>query len=140
MRIDPSTFRRVVQVRTRLLANDDRAVAELAAQVGMSPSRLIRVFGALFGTTPHQLRTQVRLEHARERFARGDNVTDVCMEVGFSSVGSFSALFTRWTGTAPSRYRKLVQVPAAMAEPPVVPGCLGLLGCMPRNFREARSA
>jgi len=136
MLIDPRTFRRVVHVRARLLDPDeDVSVGELAAQVGMSPSRLIRVFAALYGTTPHQLRIEVRLQHARERLARGVAVTEVCMEVGFSSLGSFSALFTRWVGMPPSRYRRVVQVPAAI---PLVPGCLGMLASLPRNFREAR--
>ena len=134
MLIDPRTFRRVVEVREHLLADDDVALADLADHVGMSPSRLIRVFAALFGTTPHQLRTQARLDRARQRLAQGAHVTDVCMEVGFSSLGSFSALFTRWTGTSPSRYRRVVAVPTL---PPVVPGCLGMLATLPRNFREA---
>jgi len=136
--IDPRTFRRVVGVREQLLTNDDIAVAELAAQVGLSPSRLIRVFAALYGTTPHQLRTQARLDRARRLLAQGDDVTRVCMEVGFSSLGSFSALFTRWTGTPPSRYRKVFQVAASVSGAPLVPGCLGMLACLPRNFREAR--
>jgi AraC-like DNA-binding protein len=138
MLIDPRTFRRVVRVREQLLANDDVAVAELAAEVGLSPSRLIRVFAAVFGTTPHQLRTQARLDRARQLLAHGDDVTRVCMEVGFSSLGSFSALFTRWTGTPPSRYRKIFQVAAPVIDAPLVPGCLGMLGGLPRNFREAR--
>jgi AraC-like DNA-binding protein len=135
--IDPRTFRRVARAREQLLANDDVAIADLAEHLGMSPSRLIRVFAALFGTTPHQLRIQARLDRARERLARGSPVTDVCMEVGFSSLGSFSALFTRWTGTPPSRYRRMIQVPARITGAPLVPGCLGMLGCLPRNFREA---
>ena len=135
--IDPRTFRRVVEVREHLLADDDVALADLADHVGMSPSRLIRVFAALFGTTPHQLRTQARIDRARQRLAQGAHVTDVCMEVGFSSLGSFSALFTRWTGTPPSRYRRTVQVPARIGDPPIVPGCLGMLARLPRNFREA---
>jgi AraC-like DNA-binding protein len=137
MLIDPRTFRRVIEVRALLLADDDVAIGDLAERVGMSPSRLIRVFAALFGTTPHQWRTQARLERARERLVQGAPVTDVCMEVGFSSLGSFSALFTRWTGTPPSRYRRMIQVPARITEAPIVPGCLGMLGCLPRNFREA---
>jgi AraC-like DNA-binding protein len=137
--IDPRTFRRVVQVREHLLGDDDAAIADLAAEVGMSPSRLIRVFAALFGSTPHQWRTQARLARARERLVQGAAVTDVCMEVGFSSVGSFSALFTRWTGTPPSRYRRVVQVHREIGEIPLVPGCLGMLSCLPRNFREANA-
>ena len=133
MLIDPRTFRRLVAVRDQL-ASTDVALTDLAADVGLSPSRLIRVFTAVFGTTPHQLRTRARLDRAREQLARGAHVTDVCMDAGFSSLGSFSALFTRWTGTAPSRYRRLIQAPAL---PPLVPGCLGLLASLPRNFREA---
>lgn len=133
MLIDPRTFRRLVAVREQLVETDI-ALYELAAGMDLSPSRLIRVFTAVFGTTPHQLRTRARLDRARQQLARGAHVTDVCMDAGFSSLGSFSALFTRWTGTAPSRYRRLVQAPAL---PPLVPGCLGLLAALPRNFREA---
>jgi AraC-like DNA-binding protein len=133
MLIDPRTFRRLVAVRDQL-ASTDVALADLAAGLGLSPSRLIRIFTAVFGTTPHQLRTRARLDRARDQLARGAHVTDVCMDVGFSSLGSFSALFTRWTGTPPSRYRRVIQVPAL---PPLVPGCLGLLAALPRNFREA---
>ena len=103
MLIDPSTFRRIVRVRQRLLANEDVTIAELARSVRMSPSRMIRVFAALFGETPHRTRTRVRLDRARELLAGGAQVTSVCMEVGFSSLGSFSSLFTRETGTPPSR-------------------------------------
>jgi len=94
---------------------------------------MIRVFAALFGETPHRLRTRVRLDRARELLADGAQVTSVCMEVGFSSLGSFSSLFTRESGTPPSRYRES----AAAKEAPVVPGCLGMLAGLPRNFREA---
>jgi AraC-like DNA-binding protein len=49
---------------------------------------------ALFGVTPHQFRIQTRLDAAKHLLATGHySVTDVCMEVGFSSLGSFSALF-----------------------------------------------
>lgn len=137
MLIDPRTFRLVVAVRDQLRADDGASVAELADDAGMSPSQLIRVFAALFGTTPHQWRTRARLDRARDQLARGAAVTDVCMEVGFSSLGSFSALFTRWIGTAPSRYRRIVQVPAH--PDPIVPGCLGMLACLPRNFREVHA-
>ena len=135
MLIDPRTFRRLVETRTLLVEDDALSVADLAARLDVSPSRYIRVFTALFGTTPHQLRTQARLERARERLVQGAAVTEVCMEVGFSSLGSFSALFTRWIGTPPSHYRRIVQEPRDVQ--PLIPGCLGMLACLPRNFREA---
>ena len=75
-------------------------------------------------------------------------MTDVCMDVGFSSLGSFSALFTRRIGEAPSAYqrrvRAMVQVPGSIPAD-LTPGCLTLMGHLPpsafatpaRNFREA---
>ena len=63
---------------------------------------------------------------------RDYSVTDVCMEVGFSSLGSFSGLFTRWIGTPPSAYRARA-AGADRAPAPAVPGCLGLLGELPRD-------
>jgi hypothetical protein len=75
-------------------------------------------------------------------------VTDVCMEVGFSSLGSFSTLFTQRVGEAPSAYRRrvraMVQVPGTVPAA-LIPGCLSLMGRLPpsaladrgRSFREA---
>jgi AraC-like DNA-binding protein len=134
MLIDPRTFRRLVTLREQLVETDD-SLNVLARDIGLSPSRLIRLFTAVFGETPHRYRTQARLDRAREQLATGAHVTDVCMQVGYSSLGSFSALFTRWTGTPPSRYRRIVQVAADI--PPLIPGCLGMLAALPRNFREA---
>jgi hypothetical protein len=61
----------------------------------------------------------VRLARAKERLRAGAAVTDVCLDVGFSSLGSFSQLFHRRVGVSPSRYqrevRTLVQVPMLYA-------------------------
>jgi AraC-like DNA-binding protein len=140
--IDPRTFRRLVRAATLLESgsHDAATVGAIAAQVGMSPFQLIRQFAAIYGTTPHQRRTEARLARARRLLADGAAVTDVCMEIGFSSLGSFSALFTRWVGASPTRYRRSVQVPRTFA-PLVIPGCLGLLAHLPpRNSREATPA
>jgi AraC-like DNA-binding protein len=76
----------------------------------------------------------VRLEQAKALLVAGAAVTDTCLEVGFSSLGSFSALFTRWVGASPTRYRSDQQAPRAAEL--IVPGCLGLLTGA-RNSREA---
>jgi AraC-like DNA-binding protein len=127
--IGPSTFRRLVRARA-LLEDHALTVHEIAAQVGLSPSHFIRQFSVLYGTTPHQLRTRARLDRAKALLATGTPVTEVCMEVGFSSLGSFSALFTRWEGTSPSRHRSQGSAP----------GCLELLAQLPSNSREATGA
>ena len=73
----------------------------------VSPFHFIRQFQALFGETPHQYRIRARLERAKDLLESSDySVTDVCMEVGFSSLGSFSDLFARRVGMAPSVYRR----------------------------------
>ena len=134
MLIDPVTFRRLVRARELLASEEHDAlgIREVAARVTLSPYHFIRVFGAVFGDTPHQFRTRMRLERAKQLLAAGGTVTDACFEVGFASVGSFSSLFTRWVGAPPSAYRRIAPV--------VAPGCLGLLAQLPSNSREALRA
>jgi AraC-like DNA-binding protein len=127
------------------------SINAVARTVQISPFHFIRQFEAVFGVTPHQFRIQSRIDLAKHLLMMGQHsVTDVCMEVGFSSLGSFSALFTRRVGETPSSYRRrvraLVQVPGGF-EANVRPGCLTLMGLLPasafarpvRNFREARA-
>jgi AraC-like DNA-binding protein len=111
------------------------SINDLAREVHISPFHLIRQFEAVFGETPHQFRQASRIEFARRLLAAGQHsVTDVCMEVGFSSLGSFSLLFTRRVGETPSAYRRrmrpMVVVPGTVPEV-LVPGCLTLLGRLP---------
>lgn len=121
MLVDPPTFRRLVRAR-ELLADDTLTIRDIAGRVRLSPFHFIRVFGALFGDTPHQFRTRVRVDRAKALLSRGTSVTDACMDVGFSSLGSFSAMFTRWVGTPPSAYRRVYPSPY------VAPlGCMGML-------------
>jgi AraC-like DNA-binding protein len=141
------TFRRLCLARDILRDEPELplSVEAIAREVEISPSHFIRQFDALFGFTPHQFRIQSRLDRARHLLAAGQHsVTDVCMEVGFSSLGSFSDLFTRRVGVPPSIYqrqaRAVVRVPGP-ATGDLVAGCLGLLGRLPasafRSFREA---
>jgi AraC-like DNA-binding protein len=140
--VDGPTFRRLVRARDLLRSSDDDAIAvrEVAARVGLSPFHFIRTFAALFGDTPHQYRTRARIERAQALLAAGATVTAACVEVGFSSLGSFSLLFQRRIGAPPSVYRRQVAVPRSFGAP-VVPGCLGLIAQVPSsawsNSREA---
>jgi len=110
-------------------------IEALAARVRVSPFHLSRQFAALFGVTPHQYRIAARLERAKQLLARGElSVTEVCLELGFSSLGSFSALFSARVGESPSafqrRMRRLWTVPGEL--PPVlIPGCFMLMGQLP---------
>jgi AraC-like DNA-binding protein len=127
-------FLRLCRARDMLREADDGplTIDNVAREAAMSPFHFIRQFRALFGETPHQWRIQARLDRARRLLALGDcSVTDICMEVGFSSLGSFSALFARRTGTAPSVYRRRVRSMMATPgtlPPELIPGCLSLMG------------
>jgi len=147
MLLKRDVFARLCRARDILGELEDPApsVEAVALRVDISPSHFIRQFEALFGITPHRFRTRVRLDRAKDLLATGrHSVTDVCMEVGFSSLGSFSTLFTRRVGATPSAYRRrvhpFVQVPGQL-ERAWVPGCFGLMGTLPasafRSFREA---
>src|SRR5258708_8353696 len=70
------------------------SIKDVAREIGMSPFHFIRQFEALFGLTPHQFRIQLRLDQAKELLAKGQpSVTDVCIEVGMSSLCTFSDPF-----------------------------------------------
>ena len=107
-------------------------IDEVAREAAMSPFHFIRRFSAVFGDTPHQVRIKARLDRARLMLASGErSVTEICMEVGFSSHGSFSTLFARRVGVSPSEYRRrarsMVAVPGT-AQTHLFPGCLSLMG------------
>ncbi len=147
MLVRPEAFRRLCQAREALTGDSEAApsIETVARSAGMSPFHFIRQFDALFGRTPHQLRIQSRLDRARRLLAAGGlSVTDVCMEVGFSSLGSFSDLFARRVGEPPSSFRRrarsMVQVPGGLPRE-LFPGCLALMSRLPpsafRSFREA---
>jgi AraC-like DNA-binding protein len=91
----------------------------LAREAGTSPFHYLRTFRQAFGKTPHDYLTGVRLARARAALVRGRSVTEVCFDVGFSSLGSFSTLFRRRLGVSPVVYqrevRRLAQVPLAYA-------------------------
>jgi AraC-like DNA-binding protein len=65
---------------------------------------------AVFGETPHQFRTRERLTAAQRLLALGHSVTDVCLDVGFNSLGSFSALFARKIGISPTAYQRSLRI------------------------------
>jgi AraC-like DNA-binding protein len=107
----------------------DVSVADAAREASLSPCHFIRRFEAAFGETPHQFRTRERLALAQKLLARGRSVTDVCFEVGFSSLGSFSTLFARRIGISPAAYRRNLRRSVYIPEwTPHPPNCLLWIG------------
>jgi AraC-like DNA-binding protein len=82
-------------------------VAQLARAALMSTAHFSRQFRAAYGETPYSYLMTRRIERAKLLLRRGDlTVTEVCLEVGCSSLGSFSASFTRMVGETPTAYRE----------------------------------
>jgi len=91
----------------------------LARAAGTSRYHFLRSFQRAFGETPHQQLLRVRLERAQARLRTGRSVTDTCLDVGFSSLGTFSRTFRARVGVSPVQYqrelRRIVQVPLLYA-------------------------
>ena len=95
-------------------------VAVLARAALMSSAHFSRQFRATYGETPYAYLMTRRIERAKALLRRGDrSVTDVCIEVGCTSLGSFSARFTELVGETPTAYR--ARDHSALAS---VPGCV----------------
>ncbi len=114
-------------IRRLLRARDamDRAyakpldVAILAKIACVSEAHFIRIFQATFGETPHRYLQRRRVERAMYLLRQSDRrATDVCYDVGFTSLGTFSRTFRDIVGEAPTVYRKrgqLMTVPTCFA-------------------------
>ena len=112
--------------RARDLIDRDYArpldVPAMARTALMSPAHFSRRFRAAYGETPYSYLMTRRIERAKALLRRGElSVTEVCMAVGCTSLGSFSARFTELVGESPSAYRArdhaaLGPVPACWAK------------------------
>lgn len=122
------TLRRLLVARDYMESaySDPLALPIVAQKASLSPYHFLRLFQQAFGETPHQYLTRVRLREAKQLLLRGVPVTAACVEVGYSSLGSFSSLFTREEGLSPRdfqrRARRFVQVPKDLARM-YIPGC-----------------
>jgi AraC-like DNA-binding protein len=98
-------------LRARDLADSRYAepldVEALARAAHVSPRHFSRSFRQTFGETPHQYLLTRRIERARHLLRTTDmQVAEVCLEVGFNSVGSFTTTFRRHVGVSPTQYRR----------------------------------
>ena len=95
--------------RARDLMDRDYAepldVPAMAQAALMSPAHFSRKFRAAYGETPYSYLMTRRIERAKAFLRQGMSVTDACMAVGCTSLGSFSSRFTQIVGETPSQYR-----------------------------------
>lgn len=122
---------------------------ELAAVAGVSKYHFIRAFAATYGETPIRYLTRRRIERAQDLLRSANlTVTEICMAVGFASLGSFSSRFTELVGETPTAYRDRWAAQGG----PHIPGCYlfisgaldprvtGHPGQQVRNLGEASSS
>ncbi|MET0692983.1 MAG: AraC family transcriptional regulator [Propionibacteriaceae bacterium] len=127
--------RRLLRARDAM----DRSYAEplditaLAKIALVSEAHFIRTFQATFGETPHRYLQRRRVERAMYLLrATERSVTDICFEVGFSSVGTFSRTFSQIVGESPTSFR------AHGTAVPAIPTCFVMAWTRPSSFGEAR--
>lgn len=85
---------------------EDVSISNIASASCLSPHHFHRLFTGVFRATPHQYLIKLRIERAKELLARTERpVTDICLTVGYESLGSFSTCFTRIVGMSPTSYR-----------------------------------
>jgi AraC-like DNA-binding protein len=127
--------------RRMLRARDamDRAYAQpldltfLSRLANVSEAHFIRTFKATFGETPHRYLQRRRVERAMFLLREtGRSVTDICLDVGFGSLGTFSRTFADIVGDTPTEYRNRKLVFA-------VPTCFSMSWMRPSSFGEARA-
>jgi len=134
-RASEDTNRRLLRARDAM----DRAYAEpldvptLARIACVSEAHFIRSFRGAFGETPNRYLQRRRVERAMWLLRSTDrSVTGICMDVGFSSLGTFSRVFRDIVGEPPSAYR-------ARGPLPPVPSCFAMAWTRPSSFGEAPS-
>lgn len=109
--LPPDTLRNLLQARALIDTHLHQSLEleQLARAANYSPYHFLRLFRRAFAETPHQYLTRRRIERAKELLTSHDlTVTEVCLAVGFKSLGSFSTLFRRHVGHPPQRYRTRV--------------------------------
>jgi transcriptional regulator GlxA family with amidase domain len=119
--------------RTYMRPLDVPALAQIAC---VSEAHFIRTFRATFGETPHRYLQRRRVERSMFLLRDTDrSVTDICLDVGFTSLGTFSRTFREIVGQSPVSYRR--SGPGAT----IVPTCFTMAWARPSSFGEAgRSA
>jgi len=106
-------------------------IAELARIAHVSRAHFIRTFRVTFGETPHRYLQRRRVERAMYLLRASErSVTDVCLDVGFTSLGTFSRSFRDIVGEAPATYRRRGPINA-------VPNCFAMAWTRPSTFGEA---
>jgi len=120
--------------RARDLVDRDYAqpldVPAMARTALMSPGHFSRKFRAAYGETPYSYLMTRRIERAKALLRQGKSVSDTCVAVGCTSLGSFSSRFSEIVGVTPSQYRERDH-----RDLEVVPSCVSMFATRPRRTK-----
>src|ERR1700753_15106 len=108
MPIAPDVYKKIVTAKLYIDSNFAEPIdlERVSRAACLSRFHFHRLFTRIYQLTPHQYLTRKRIELARKCLAGNElSVTEICNEVGFESMGSFSSLFKKEIGDAPTRYR-----------------------------------
>src|SRR5688500_9408570 len=100
-------YKRVVQAKFFIDNNFGNPIdlTDISDEAFFSKFHFIRLFKSIYGKTPHQYLTKVRIDNAIILLQKGKSVNEVCACVGFESISSFTGLFKRKTGHTPSAWQ-----------------------------------
>jgi AraC-like DNA-binding protein len=121
-------YRRVVKAKLYIDSHFSSPIDlnNIADEACFSKFHFCRLFRSIYGKTPHQYLTGVRVAHARKMLADGETVARTCFSVGFDSISSFTGLFRRRVGLTPAAWqRQALNERAEVTARPVkfVPNC-----------------
>jgi AraC-like DNA-binding protein len=106
-------------------------LSALASAAGYSRFHFAREFAAAYGEPPRAYLTRRRIERAKDLLRSANlTVTEICVLVGFESLGSFSTRFRQLVGQPPAEYRAAAM---AVGGPPRIPGCHLLMWTRPHS-------
>jgi len=109
MQLTTDIYQRIVAAKVYIDENFHESIdlENISQQAFLSKFHFHRLFTQVYRHTPHQYLTRKRMDKAKDLLAENKPVTEVCNEVGFESIGSFSVLFKKEIGFAPQYYRNM---------------------------------
>jgi AraC-like DNA-binding protein len=140
-------YKRVVQAKLFIDVHfgENMDLDNISDEAHFSKFHFIRLFKNIYGKTPYQYLTSVRIENAKRLLEKEISVTETCFAVGFDSVTSFTGLFKRHTKLSPSVYQqRFLQRQEEIKKAPLqfIPNCFaeqkGWVKTEKSNFEEAR--
>ena len=103
-------------------------ISAMASTAFMSPAHFSRNFRQAYGETPYSYLLTRRIERAKAFLRQGMSVSDACVAVGCTSLGSFSSRFRELVGETPSQYRDRDH-----GSFEAIPSCVSMLATRPRR-------